>query len=346
MIRRLDFNIRTTRRELLTTMAVAGAGALLPWQSLIAQAPRRGTGKIDVHQHTRQPMPGQLPGNNPWTPEQTLEQMDKFAISVAVLSAINASRDTFYAPNMDAIAAVRNNNEYHAKLVHDHPQRFGFFANIPINHPDASLKEIEYAMDTLKADGIALWTSTPDSKYPGMDTFKPIWDEVNRRKAIVYLHPGGAPACCKQLDAPVSASMLEFDFDVTRAAASLLVHGTFEKCPDIKFILPHSGGAVPMLIGRMKDRVAASKRPELKPMVYDLFRKQYYEIGHAAFPFPFAALSKLVPNSQILFGTDYPAEPITSTTDEIPSLGLSKEQLDAIYRDNAVRLFPRLKNLV
>ena len=124
-MRRLDFNVRTTRRELLTTMAVAGAGALLPWQSLIAQAPRRGTGKIDVHQHTRQPMPGQLPGNNPWTPEQTLEQMDKFAISIAVLSAINASRDTFYAPNTDAIAAVRNNNDYHAKLVHDHPQRFG-----------------------------------------------------------------------------------------------------------------------------------------------------------------------------------------------------------------------------
>ena len=74
--------------------------------------------------------------------------------------------------------------------------------------------------------------------------------------------------------------------------------------------------------------------------------KQYYEIGHAAFPFPFVALSKLVPNSQILFGTDYPAEPVTSTTDEIPSLGLSKKQLDAIYRDNALRLFPRLKSLV
>jgi 6-methylsalicylate decarboxylase len=272
--------------------------------------------------------------------------MDKYDISVAVLSAINASRDTFYAPKPESIGAVRNSNEYHAKLVRDHPQRFGFFANFPINNVDASLKEIEYAFDTLKADGFALWTSTPDSKYPGMDMFKPIFDELNRRKAIGYLHPGGAPACCKELDAPVSAAMVEFDFDVTRAAASLLVHGTLEKCPDIKFILPHSGGAVPMLIGRMKDRVAASKRPELKPMVYDLFRKQYYEIGHAAFPFPFAALTKLVPMSQVLFGTDYPAEPITSTTDEIPSLGLSTTQLDAIYRDNSLRLFPRLKSLV
>ncbi|MEQ1946093.1 MAG: amidohydrolase family protein [Bryobacteraceae bacterium] len=345
-MRRLDFDIRATRRDILKTMAVAGAGTLLPWESSMAQAPKRGTGKIDVHQHTRQPLPGQAPGNNPWTPEQTLEQMDKYGISVSVLSAINASRDRFYTPNTDAIAAARNSNEYHAKLVHDHPQRFGFFANLPINHTDASLKEIEYALDTLKADGIGLWTSTADGKYPGQDAFKPIWDEVNRRKLPVYLHPGGAPICCRSIDTPVSDAMLEFDFDVTRAAASLLIHGTLERNPDIKFILPHSGGAVPMLIGRMKDRVAASKRPELKPMVYDLFRKQYYEIGHAAFPFPFAAVSKLVPNSQLLFGTDFPAEPITSTTDEIPGLNLTKQQLDAIYRDNALRLFPRLKSLV
>jgi predicted TIM-barrel fold metal-dependent hydrolase len=343
---RFDFNVRATRRELFRTMTVAGAGTLLPWKSSIAQGPRRGSGKIDVHQHTRQPLPGQPRGNDPWTPEQTLEQMDKFEISVAVLSAMNISRDRFYTPNTDAIAAVRNSNDYHAQLVRDHPQRFGFFANMPINHTDASLKEIEYALDTLKADGIALWTSTTDGKYPGQDAFRPIWDEVNRRKLAVYLHPGGAPPCCRSLDAPVSDAMLEYDFDVTRAAASLLVHGILEKYPEIKFILPHSGGTVPMLIGRMKDRVAASKRPELKPMVYDLFRKQYYEIGHAAFPFPFAALSKLVPNSQIVFGTDYPAEPITSTTDEIPKLGLSKEQLDAIYRNNALRLFPRMKNLV
>src|SRR5581483_5610308 len=123
-----DLKVGATRRELLKTMGIAAAGALLPWESLTAQAPRRGTGKIDVHQHTRQPMPGQRQGNNPWTPEQTLEQMDKFAISVSVLSAINASRDAFYAPSTDAIAAVRKSNEYHANLVHDHPQRFGFFA--------------------------------------------------------------------------------------------------------------------------------------------------------------------------------------------------------------------------
>jgi len=173
-MREIDFNAGATRRQVLKTLAVAGAATLLPIESVIGQAPKKGAGKIDVHQHTRQPMPGQAPGNNPWTPEKTLEQMDKYNIGLSVLSAINASRDTFYAPNTSAIGAVRNSNEYHAKLAKDHPDRFGFFANFPINNVDASLKEIEYAFDTLKADAspcgpalptvsIRAWTCTSPS---------------------------------------------------------------------------------------------------------------------------------------------------------------------------------------
>jgi 6-methylsalicylate decarboxylase len=330
----------STRRDLLKMVAAAGAGALLPWERVAsAQAPKRG--KIDVHSHTRPQTQGQQNGT-PWTPQATIEQMDKYGISISILSAINASRDPFYSGKPEARDLVRASNEYHAKLAHDFPKRFGFFVNLPWSDPDGSLKEIEYAYDTLKPDGVGLWTSTPDKKYPGMDMFKPVMDELNRRKAVVFIHPA-APMCCQNLDPPVTGAMGEFDFDVTRVAESLLVHGTFEQCPDIQFIFPHSGGTVPMLAGRIKDRVTASKRPDLKPHVYDLLRKQHYEIAHAAFPFPFAALTKLVPTSQIMFGTDYPAEPVASTMDEIPGLGLSAETLEAIYHGNAERLFPRLK---
>lgn len=99
-----------------------------------------------------------------------------------------------------------------------------------------------------------------------------------------------------------------------------------------------------MLAGRIKDRVGQSKRADLKPHVYDLLRKQHYEIAHAAFRFPLAALMKFVPTSQILFGTDYAAEHMSSTLDEIPAAGLSTEVLEAIYRGNAEKLFPRLKS--
>jgi len=280
-----------------------------------------------------------------WKPETTIEAMDKYGISVSILSAINVSRDPFYSGKPEAAGAVRASNEYHAKLVQQYPKRFGFFANVPINDVDGSLKEIEYAMDTLKADGIAMWTSTPDKKYPGNDMYKPIMEELNRRKVSVFIHPAD-PWCCRDVDPPVPDIMGEYDFDVTRAGESLLMHGTFESSPDIKFIFVHSGGAIPMLAGRIRDRVRVGKREDLIPKVFDLFRKQYYDIAHASFPFPFGALRNFVPNSQILFGTDFPAEPIASTMDPIPTLGLPAASLEAIYNGNAQRLFPRLKALL
>jgi len=156
---------------------------------------------------------------------------------------------------------------------------------VPINDVDGSLKVIEYAMDTLKADGMAMWTSTPDKKYPGNDMYKPIMEELNRRKVAVFIHPAD-PWCCRNIDPPVPDIMGEYDFDVTRAGESLLMHGTFESNPDIRFIFVHSGGAIPMLAGRIRDRVKQGKREDLEPKVFDLLRKQYYDIAHASSRFP------------------------------------------------------------
>lgn len=339
---RINSSSRRTRRQVMKTLGLTGVAALTSWDFLTAQAPKRG--KIDVHSHTYPP--GQANGKAAaWKPETTIEAMDKYGISVSILTAINVSRDPFYSGKPDAAGAVRANNEYHAKLVQQYPKRFGFFANIPINDVDGSLKEIEYAMDTLKADGMAMWTSTPDKKYTGNDMYKPIMEELNRRKVAVFIHPAD-PWCCRNIDPPVPDIMGEYDFDVTRAGESLLMHGTFESSPDIKFIFVHSGGAIPMLAGRIRDRVRVGKREDLIPKVFDLFKKQYYDIAHAAFPFPFGALRNFVPNSQILFGTDFPAEPMASTMDPIPTLGLPAASLEAIYKGNAQRLFPRLKALL
>ena len=199
------------------------------------------------------------------------------------------------------------------------------------------MREIEYALDTLKADGIALWTDTGDT-WPGNKMYAPIFDELNRRKAVVFFHPN-VPKCCHNLDPGVPDSMNEYDFDITRAVTSLLVSKTYLRCPDIRFIIPHSGGTVPMLAGRIKDRVPKDQ----KDTVYGQLRGLYYDIAHAAFPFPLAALMKLVPTDHILFGADFPLEPYTSTTDELPAANLSREVAHAIDRGNAERLFPRLK---
>jgi predicted TIM-barrel fold metal-dependent hydrolase len=106
----------------------------------------------------------------------------------------------------------------------------------------------------------------------------------------------------------------------------------------------HSGATIPMLAGRIKDRIPKEAAPRIPNGVYAEFRRLYYEIAHASFPPAMAALLKLAPVSQILFGSDYPIERFSVTIDELPASNLSPEVLRAIDRENAERLFPRLKN--
>jgi predicted TIM-barrel fold metal-dependent hydrolase len=171
-----------------------------------------------------------------------------------------------------------------------------------------------------------------------------MWQELNRRKAIVFIHPL-APKCCSNLPYGVGAQMNEFDFDVARAVTSLLVNGVLHRHPDVRFIIAHSGGVVPVLAGRMKDRYPADdKHAEYIPNgLYAELKKLYYECAHATYPMPLAALMKFVASTQVLFGTDFAFEPIETTVNELPTSGLSRETLQMVQRGNAERLFPRFK---
>lgn len=172
----------------------------------------------------------------------------------------------------------------------------------------------------------------------------------------MFIHPY-VNKCCRQLVAGVNDAVVEFDFDTTRAITSLLFNGVLSQCPDVRFIVNHSGAAVPTLAGRIKDRVPGAqssnfgapppnhdgKSDKIPNGVFYELRKLYYECAHATYPMPMAALTKLIPTSQLLFGTDYPAEPMESTVDHLPEDGFSPEVLRALERENAERLFPRLK---
>jgi predicted TIM-barrel fold metal-dependent hydrolase len=228
-------------------------------------------------------------------------------------------------------------------MMSDYPGRFGLFAALPLPDPDGALREIEYAYDTLKADGIGLYTNTGD-KWLGDPAFAPVFDELNRRKAVVFIHPI-APKCCRGLLPGISDFAMELDFDMSRTIMSLLSGGTLSRCRDIRFILAHSGGTLPVLAGRIKDRYP--KQPEYTSRIpngvlYELQRLNF-EVFHATYPMPLAALTKFVPPSQILFGTDFPAEPMATTVDELLRSGLSRDALHAIDRGTAERFFPRLK---
>ena len=152
-----------------------------------------------------------------------------------------------------------------------------------------------------------------------------------------------APPCCGNLSYGAGAPMLEYDFDLTRGVASIVLNGVMSRYPNIRFITVHSGGTVPMLAGRMKDRVPADAEQYLPNGLYAELRKWYYDIAHARFPWPMAAMRAFMPDTQILFGTDYSPEPIEPTVNELPGLALPKELERMILRGNAERLFPRLK---
>ena len=198
----------------------------------------------------------------------------------------------------------RRGNEYAADLVRNHPGRFGHFAIIPLPDTDASLREIEYAYSVLKADGITLLTSY-DDKWLGHPDYQPVFEELNRRKAVVFVHPT-TPLCCRTLLPDVPPGILQIPQDTTRAVTNLVFTGTLAKFHDIRFIFSHAGGDVPMVVGRMQQyapKSVAEKAPN--GIEYEL-KRHYYDIAGTAYGPAIAALKSLVPTTQILFGSDNP----------------------------------------
>ena len=339
-----DSHVHVPRRGFLKALAMTGAGAVLPPSLLSQEKVNRLTargGAIDVHHHYRPPLEGAV-GNPKWSAQMSLDQMDKFGIAVSLLS-MTQLREQLYDGTEKGRKLMRFCNDFAAKLMQDHPTRFGLLAGIPLADVDGSLKEIEYSYDTLNADGIGIYSSTGD-RWPGDPMFDPIFQELNRRKAIVLIHPA-TPNCCKGLATGVPESMIEYDFDLTRAAASLVAGGVLHKYPDVRFILVHSGGALPVFAGRMRSRYPKdAKHAEFIPngMISEL-QKFYFEVAHATFKYPLAALLAFADPSHILFGTDYSPEAIETTVNELPTSGLTQAQLQAIERGNAERLFSRFK---
>jgi predicted TIM-barrel fold metal-dependent hydrolase len=195
----------------------------------------------------------------------------------------------------------------------------------------------------LKADGIGLQTSYGD-KWLGDPAFKPVLDELNRRKAVVFVHPH-APECCGRLMSYVPASFTEYPQDTNRTVTSLLFTGSFARTRDIRWIVCHGGAAVPLLAGRVAalSKFQIKNLKELAPNGIDFeLQRLYYETANAAYAPNLAALLKYVPVSQVLFGTDYPYVKITENAADLTGAGLASTELKAIERENALRLLPRL----
>jgi 6-methylsalicylate decarboxylase len=224
--------------------------------------------------------------------------------------------------------------------VKSNPRRFGQFAVIPLPDSDGSLREIEYALDVLKADGIALLTSY-SNKWLGDPSYSPVFEELNRRKCVVFVHPT-IPGCCQTLIPAVTPLIAEVPQDTTRAIANLMFTGSFSRFKDIRFIFTHAGGTVPMVAVRMQQYGPKSVTEQGPHAIEDALKRLHYDIAGTAFAPAIAALKALVPTTQILFGSDNPFVPLALTANGLDELGLSFADLQAIGRDNALALLPNL----
>jgi predicted TIM-barrel fold metal-dependent hydrolase len=277
-----------------------------------------------------------------WSVQGTLEEMDKSGIATCFTSLINPGMQAWDNDLPGARKIARISNEYAAQLMRDHPGRFGSFASIPFPDIEASLREIEYAYDVLKADGIYLWTSY-NGKLLGDPATFPILEELNRRKAVVYTHPA-TPACCAQIMPYISINAIEGPVDTTRTMVSLLFQGGAAKYPDIRWIFSHSGGVTPFLLSRyQREEVEKDRKAVLPRGVMHELRKFYYDTAQGHHDGALKALLAIIPPSQVLYGTDYPFWDGRKVSEGLAKGGFSAAERMAVDRDNALRLFPRLR---
>jgi predicted TIM-barrel fold metal-dependent hydrolase len=342
------------RRQFLGT-GLAAAGTLAA-PAVFAQAPtvKPAAKRIDMHHHFLPPTyikeeherinfgHGAVSSSQllSWSPSLSLEQMDQGGIGTAIVSVSTPG------PWFGDVAAGRRLsrmwNDYAAEAIRNYPGRYGLFAVIPLPDTEGSLKEIEYALDTLKADGIGLLSSY-DGKYLGDASFAPVFAELNRRKAIIYTHPTTS-ACCSSVQPGLPPQAIEYPFETTRTITSVLVNGTVFNNPDIRLIFSHGGGATPMLAGRMVETLGRHPNAaKVMPTgVLAELRKLYYDTASADSEGSMAALRVMAPTSHILFGSDYPFVKVAEGVKHVQESEMSDADRTAIERGNAIALLPRL----
>jgi 6-methylsalicylate decarboxylase len=276
-----------------------------------------------------------------WSPQWTLEQMDKAGVRSSVVSM--TSPGIWWGNDEEGRTWARVCNEFGAQLARDFSGRFGMFAAIPLPDTEGSLREVAYALDTLKLDGIGLLTSYA-GKPLGDPSFAPVFDELNRRKLAVFVHP--TMSCCGMGIPNVSPPTIDFPTDTTRTLISLAFSGTFARCPDIRFIFSHGGGIMPMIMQRLAGAMrsfTSEQRAKILPNGLEAeLKRHHYDIASVAMnPGGMAAVFKLIPVSRLLYGSDAPFGSTTTIASHLAKFELSAADITAIQHENALRLFPR-----
>jgi len=305
-------------------------------------------GRIDTHHHIVPPSfaawlrkKGIEAGGLPipqWSADSAIALMDKYRIQTAIMSI--STPGVHLGDDDEAREKAREMNEYAADAVRKHPDQLGFFATLTLPDVKGSLDELAYAFDQLHADGVVLLANSRGI-YLGDRSFDPLFDELNRRKAVVFIHPSFLYGVDPVKGLP--PFIADFLLDTTRAAIRLAGSGTLDRCPDLKVILSHAGGFVPYAAYRIAG-TASPKRYFAEGIEH--LQKFYFDIALSGSPTALPALMAFAKPDHLLFGTDWPyaAEAIVGTfTGMYESYSFDEAQRASIDRGNAEALFPRLR---
>jgi len=271
-----------------------------------------------------------------WTPQVSLDDMDRAGVATAITSI---TAPGFALLGRERLFAVnRECNEYGARMSAEHRGRFGLFASLPLPDVDASLREIGHALDVLKAEGIGLLTSYGD-KWLGDAALAPVMDELDRRHALVYVHPT-TPDCCRNLLPGVADWVIEFPADTARTIASLLFSGTAARCRNIRFIFAHVGGILPLVTEHLVraaevDKALAANVPN---GVRSQLRDFHYDTALRAHPVGMFGALHTVGIERLLFGSDAPLRTSQSQVEGLRASGLGEADLRKVEFGNARRL--------
>ena len=271
-----------------------------------------------------------------WTPEWSLEAMDRCGVDVAVLSLPAAFNDD--AGEVDP-GAVRRINEHVAAVVASHPDRFRMLAALPMPDVDASLREVEHGLDALAAAGIGLHTSYA-GRWLGDPAFGQLFEELERRAALVFIHPTVAPRFRNAMPG-VGDAFLEYPFDTTRTVVSLLLSGRLQHLRSARLVLSHFGGALPALaerVARIRSR-APGGWAELAPAGVEAeLGRLYYDTASNASPAALAAVLAVADPGQLVLGTDAPFLGMEATLAGLRDAPLSAPDRVGIEGGHAARL--------
>jgi predicted TIM-barrel fold metal-dependent hydrolase len=330
-----------TRRRLFKNLGAVGGGALLASAGIpLAAQPARKV--IDVHHHVA-PTNWLSQGGTPdeervfkgWSVARTLELMDQGGVATSYAS-ITVPGKRFDDPAA-ARRVSRECNEYMAGLRGQYPGRFGVFVLVPMPNIADTLAEIAYAYDTLKADGIGLFTSYGD-KYVGNAAFDPVFAELNRRNAVVFVHPTVGP-CCGAVQPWLTTAQIEYGTDTTRAIAEYIFMGGTQKFPNVKMIWSHAGGTMPFLAERFINSGEGSMKARVPNGFLAEAKKCYYDTAQVPSKGAMLALRTIVPPSQILYGTDFPYRDFAWTSKMLADDSVfNASEMQGINRDNAAKM--------